>query len=924
MLPIRTLGLRCGETSYAVTNSELEASPDASHEQAIEHHTSAHTFSEWWRNGPLGLEHGFTLAENPCTDTQALSVEVELVGARLANSERGVEVHGVGPVALEYKDLFARDAQGNLLAAWMEPEGATVRLHVDTTNASWPVVIDPLVTTLSGLVSRGAGGPLQGQQGERLGGVIDLIDIYAVAGARLADVGTKIDQGAVYMMTKATNHGQPPEWKVIAKVTAPDGAAGDQFGRAVSISQGNGGTWFIVGAPNAVVNGVKCGAAYVYKFDSLNNVGVLHSKLVPSNPAASDGFGSSVSISVGGVAGALDVIAVGAPLRDGPSMVDRGSVFMFENPGGTWVQQAELVASNAAASDNFGFSVSQRNGSIVAGAPYQDLGALVDVGSVITFTRQSAGIYHQVAITNASDMAASDYFGGTLDLTDGYLAVTASGNGGYRGAVYVFSGGGGNWIQQQKLVLADGAAGYYFGNSVAFAHAPTVTKLVIGEPMRPVVQGGISFSGQGTGHIFTRSGETWTRTNVLTEPITAPMQTTNQLGIGVAADANSVLLGAAGYGFPLSSQGAVLAYDFGNGFTTGAWQMASAASKGDALGTKIAVSGSTVLAQLSKGVVAFVRSGANWVQQQELTYTINTSGLALSGDTALIGPTAYLRTGSTWAQQGTLSVNGFGVPSNVSCTAVSLDTAALGPVSIGGVNYVVVFKRTNGVWAEQQRLANPSPETNDGFGYTCALDVDSLLVSAPSHSANSKPTQGVVYPYQRSGTTWTRLTTLVGGTTTVSKPRFGESVAVRGTTAIVGMPAEVTGGETADTGRVHVFVRNASTWMQQTVITDSAFKGNAAGRGVALGSEVLAFSEKWGPTPDSRVKVWERVNGAWVERSTFNTASLQSVGLNSPSNGASLAAPMGIDGNMLVVGVTGDTPKIGQGVLAYFDFSQSP
>ena len=74
-------------------------------------------------------------------------------------------------------------------------------------------------------------------------------------------------------------------------------------------------------------------------------------KLGASDPAADDRFGFSVSISG-------DVIVVGADQWD---FFDSGSgsayVFATTDGGATWSETAKLVASDAAASDKFGLSV---------------------------------------------------------------------------------------------------------------------------------------------------------------------------------------------------------------------------------------------------------------------------------------------------------------------------------------------------------------------------------------------------------------------------------------------------------------------------------------------------------------------------------------------------------------------------------------
>jgi hypothetical protein len=73
------------------------------------------------------------------------------------------------------------------------------------------------------------------------------------------------------------------------KLVASDGASGDKFGAAVSIREGTG---LVVGAPWNNQSGAGSGAAYVY-----NAAGTQLFKLLSTDGAAGDEFGSAVSLS---------------------------------------------------------------------------------------------------------------------------------------------------------------------------------------------------------------------------------------------------------------------------------------------------------------------------------------------------------------------------------------------------------------------------------------------------------------------------------------------------------------------------------------------------------------------------------------------------------------------------------------------------
>jgi hypothetical protein len=88
-----------------------------------------------------------------------------------------------------------------------------------------------------------------------------------------------------------------------------------------------------------------------------------------------DDFGFSVAISG-------ETVVVGA---HGDVDVAQGSAYVFVRSGGVWSQQQKLEASDAAAEDDFGFSVAISGETVVVGAPSDDGAAGSDQGSAYVF-----------------------------------------------------------------------------------------------------------------------------------------------------------------------------------------------------------------------------------------------------------------------------------------------------------------------------------------------------------------------------------------------------------------------------------------------------------------------------------------------------------------------------------------------------------
>ena len=127
----------------------------------------------------------------------------------------------------------------------------------------------------------------------------------------------------------------------ILKLLANDGAASDNFGFSVSISED--GLTVIVGAP---FDDASRGSAYIYKY--INDVWTQQ-KITATFGEAGDRFGDSVSISGDGL-----TVIVGA----WASLGVRGSAYVYKYINASWSQTQKLTASDGAGSDYFGYSVS--------------------------------------------------------------------------------------------------------------------------------------------------------------------------------------------------------------------------------------------------------------------------------------------------------------------------------------------------------------------------------------------------------------------------------------------------------------------------------------------------------------------------------------------------------------------------------------
>ncbi|MBK7976643.1 MAG: FG-GAP repeat protein [Deltaproteobacteria bacterium] len=306
-------------------------------------------------------------------------------------------------------------------------------------------------------------------------------DLLLVGAVRDDDKGT--DSGSAYLYTKTG-----ATWTLTQKLTASDGAAGDRFGVSVAIQ----GYTLVVGAYNDDDFGGDSGAAYVFQWNGASWIQVA--KIRASDGAGGDLFGGSVALDG-------DYIVVGAPKEDAKG-TSSGSAYVFVRSSGyIWSQQAKIFASDGASNDLLGYSVSISGDTALLGAAYKN-GAGSYSGAAYVFTR-SGTTWSQQAKLTASDAAANDSFGNSVSVYGNTAVIGAFGddtgvsNG---GSAYVFTRSGSSWSQQAKLTASDGAASDNYGTWVSIDG----NILAVGSPQADAVG-----SDAGAAYLYEGSGASW-------------------------------------------------------------------------------------------------------------------------------------------------------------------------------------------------------------------------------------------------------------------------------------------------------------------------------------------------------------------------------------------------------------------------------
>ena len=164
-------------------------------------------------------------------------------------------------------------------------------------------------------------------------------------------------------------------------------------------------------------------------------------------------------------------MVVGARNADGANS-GNGAAYVFNRMGNEWVQTAKLAAHDGANGDQFAFNLAIMGDQVVVGARR----ASSRIGAAYVFESTSSGWIEAQKLT-ASDGQKQDEFGQGVAISGDFLAISAwrakiGANSG-QGAIYLFRRAGQQWVEADKFVAPDGAAGDQLGHSLS-SHGDTI------------------------------------------------------------------------------------------------------------------------------------------------------------------------------------------------------------------------------------------------------------------------------------------------------------------------------------------------------------------------------------------------------------------------------------------------------------------
>jgi len=322
------------------------------------------------------------------------------------------------------------------------------------------------------------------------GASVSLQGDRAVVGSPRDGVSGIFEAGTAYVFERSGG-----VWLRTAHVADASPGQSGNFGAAVALS----GDAFVAGAPGATTEtGYRAGHAQLYTLDggwmptTTLDLGTAHVR---------EDFGSAVAASA-------STLVAGAPTASSADGI--GAAYLFERSGASWLRSVTLRPSPGHASMDFGGSISLSGDSVAIGAAREDIS-----GAVYVFERGDGSWPLQARLDGGSGDNLVHLLGSSVALTGDRLAAgePSTSDGGRPGLVRIWERAGSAWTPQAVLEASDGAAGAQFGYSVALSG----DTLAASAPRADI---GIE-QDAGAVYVYTGGGGSWTLQQKVVAPVPA-------------------------------------------------------------------------------------------------------------------------------------------------------------------------------------------------------------------------------------------------------------------------------------------------------------------------------------------------------------------------------------------------------------------
>lgn len=290
---------------------------------------------------------------------------------------------------------------------------------------------------------------------------------------------------------------------------------------------------------------------------------------------------------------------------------------------------------------------------------------------------------------------------------------------------------------------------------------------------------------------------------------------------------------------------------------------------------------------------------------------VGVPGDTVAGNTGQGSAYVFEHNGNAWVQQAKLTADdGFAQDNFGISVGLYGDT-----VIVGAVNDDVVFANDNqgsayvftkvaGVWVQQAKITSSDGTSGDKFGESVAIFGSTVVVGGPGIEFQT----GAAYVFNRAGVTWTQQVRLRPAALT-GNDHFGDSVAIDNDTIVIGAPDHDLPPSGGEHGAAFCFTRTGGVWSEQArLIAQFGGSNDGFGFSVSISGDLVvagAWRDDIGENSNQgSAYAFLRTGSAWTELAKF----VASDGAAADQFGYSIA----VAGDLIVVGARDDDVGIAQ------------
>ncbi len=196
-----------------------------------------------------------------------------------------------------------------------------------------------------------------------------------------------------------------------------------------------------------------------------------------------------------------------------------------------------------------------------------------------------------------------------------------------------------------------------------------------------------------------------------------------------------------------------------------------------------------------------------------------------------------------------------------------------------------VFTKTANGWTQATELTGADSVAGDNFGRSVAISGTTIVVGAPNHASYT----GRAYVFTNTANGWRQATELRGADS-VAGDNFGWSVAISGKSVVVGAVSHA-----SYAGEAYVFNDTASGWTQATELLGADTEpGDGFGDSVTISGTVAVVGARGADGTAGRAYVFTNSASAWKQAAEFQESDKVA--------GDSFGTAVNITGSTVVVG----------------------